>query len=136
MIVGTGRKITGKIVSGVGQGAFFTRLDWFQKQCREKFGFEPFPGTLNLEIQDKDLPVLEKLDQMQGVEILPADPAFCSAKAFPVSIGGVAAIIIMPDPSVRVHARNVVEIIAGVGLKETLGIDDGDPVELTVGDYY
>jgi len=130
--VGTGRKITGKIVRGVGQGAFFTRLEWFRKQCLEKFGFKPFPGTLNLVIQDKDLAVVEKLNQMKGVEILPADPTFCSAKTFPVKVGGVEAIIIMPDPSVRVHATNVIEIVAGVGLKETLGVGDGDSLELTI----
>ena len=132
--MGSDWKISGKIVSGVRQGAFFTRLDWFQKQCLEKFGFKPFPGTLNLVIQDKDLWAVAKLDQMKGVEILPADPAFCSAKAFPVKVGVVEAIIIMPDPTVRVHAKNVVEIIAGVGLKATLGVDDGDSLELTLTD--
>jgi CTP-dependent riboflavin kinase len=71
---------------------------------------------------------------MQGVEILPADSAFCAARALPVKVGGIDAIIIMPDPSVRVHAKNVVEIIAGVGLKDTLGVDDGDPLALTIFD--
>jgi len=37
------RKISGKIVSGVNQGTFFTQLDWIQEQCLEKLGFKPFP---------------------------------------------------------------------------------------------
>ena len=50
------RILTGNIVSGVRQGAFFTRLDWFQEQCQEKLDFKPYPGTLNIEISTDKIP--------------------------------------------------------------------------------
>ena len=46
--------LTGKIVSGARQAAFFTQLDWVLEQCRQKLGFKPYPGTLNLEIASPD----------------------------------------------------------------------------------
>ena len=70
--------ITGKIVSGVRQGAFFTQLDWFQEQCAEKLGFKPYPGTLNIEISVKNTPQIEALEKEKGIEFIPPDATFCS----------------------------------------------------------
>ena len=51
--------IKGKIISGVRKGAYFTPLDWVQTLCMKKLGFRPYPGTLNLEISEDYLPVIE-----------------------------------------------------------------------------
>ena len=87
--MGKQRRLTGKIVIGVGQGAFFTGLDWFQEQCQEKLGFKPHPGTLNIKISTDSVPIIEKLENAGGPEFIPPDANFCSGKAFPVSIAGV-----------------------------------------------
>ena len=42
------RKIAGRIVSGIKQGAFFTQLGWVQEQCLEKLGFKPFKDALGV----------------------------------------------------------------------------------------
>ena len=55
------RVLTGKIVSGIKQGTFFTQLDWVQEQCLEKLGFKPYPGTLNLEIAHENMAIIEAL---------------------------------------------------------------------------
>ncbi len=34
-------------------GRSFTRLDWVRRQFRDKLGFDPYPGTLNLQIDAK-----------------------------------------------------------------------------------
>ncbi len=128
------RILTGKIVSGVGQGAFFTRLDWFQEQCREKLGFKPYPGTLNIEISTDKIPEVEVLENEEGPEFIPPDTAFCSGKGIPVLIAGVRGAIIMPAAEVRVHGKNIVEVIAPVNLKEKLGVADGDSISLVIDD--
>ena len=120
--------ITGKIVSGAGQGAFFTRIDWVQQQCNEKLGFKPYPGTLNLEISAEDLPIIESLDREKGIELISPDPKFCNGKAFPVLLGEIGAAIIIPEQKVRVHPKNIVEIIAPLNIKASLNIKDGDSV--------
>ena len=52
-------EISGIIQNGAGKGAYFTRLDWVVKQCKEILGYEPFPGTLNVCVEDEDLPLLD-----------------------------------------------------------------------------
>ena len=69
-------KLTGRVVAGAKQAAFFTQLDWVVEQCAEKLGFKPFPGTLNLEIIAEDLDLMHQLKHKKGVELQPADPQF------------------------------------------------------------
>ena len=123
-------EITGRVVSGAGKGAFFTRLDWVQEQCRSKLGFIPYPGTLNLEISDHALAVLEKLIEAKALDLISPDSNFCSGKILKISVGGIAGAIVLPAEDVRVHGKNIVEIISPVRLKDALGIADGDKVTI------
>ena len=128
----TKKTLTGKILSGVGQGAFFTQLDWFQLQCRDKLGFIPYAGTLNLEISDDDAPVVAALEQKAEIEFIPPDSEFCSGKAYPVLVEGIRAAIVIPAAEVRVHGENIIEVISDQRLKDVLNVDDGDLVSLNI----
>lgn len=119
---------TGKIVSGTGKAAFFTQLDWVCEQCFEKLGFRPFPGTLNLEISTDHINTAEFFLADAIVELLPPERAGCGAKVVPIQLEGIAAALIVPDSSVKVHGKNIIEIIAPVNLRQVLGKSDGDLV--------
>ena len=125
-------KITGKIIGGAKQGAFFTQLDWVKEQCLIKLGFAPWPGTLNLEIPMDHVAVIEDLKVTEGLELVSPDSNYCSGYVFPVSIEGIPGAIVLPAEDVRVHAKNIVEIISPKMLKESLGVKDGDWVMLTI----
>ena len=125
-------KLTGKVVSGTRRAAFFTQLDWVQKQCEAKLGFKPYPGTLNVELAPESLISLRVLEKEAKTEFVPPDPKFCVARLLPVLLSSIAGAMIFPAEDVRVHGRNVVEIIAAVKLKEVLNIEDGDQVTFTV----
>ena len=127
--------ISGKIVSGVKQGAFFTQLDWFQEQCLEKLGFKAYAGTLNLEIATEDVPKVEALEKESEIEFIPPDSTFCSGKAYPVMVENLRAAIVLPAEEVRVHGKNIIEIISDLKLKDALGVDDGNFVSLTIDDH-
>lgn len=120
--------LTGKIIGGAGEGAYFTQIDWVRQQCDEKLGFKPYPGTLNLEIPRGNLFMVEALDSAEGIELVSPDPKFCNAKAFPATLGGFKGAIIMPEEKVRIHPKNVIEIIAPVNVKASLNVKDGDTV--------
>ena len=122
--------LMGKITSGAGQGAYFTQIGWVLQQCDAKLGFKPYPGTLNLEISGEDLPIVESLDQETGIELVSPDPEFCNAKTFRVSLGKISGAIVMPEEKVRVHPKNIIEIIAPINIKASLNVDDGDNVTL------
>jgi CTP-dependent riboflavin kinase len=125
-------KISGKIVGGAKQGAFFTGLDWVQKQCLKKLGFAPWPGTLNLEIPMDHVAVIEELKVKEGMELVSPDSNYCSGYVFPVSIEGISAAIVFPAEDVRVHPKNIIEIISPKMLKDTLDVKDGDQVNITI----
>ena len=126
------RILTGKIVSGVKQGAFFTQLDWVQEQCLEKLGFKPFPGTLNLEIANDHMAIMEALQAQEGIELVPPDSTFCSGFFFPITVEGISGAIVAPAADVRLHGKNIIEIISHLGLKKALGVEDGDWISLTI----
>lgn len=122
--------ISGKIISGAGEGAYFSQIDWVQQQCKEKLGFKPYPGTLNLEMAPDDLPLIASLDQKKGVELISPDPKFCNAKAFPVELGEIKGAIIIPEEKVRIHAKNIIEVLAPLNIKTSLNVKDGDTVNI------
>ena len=124
--------VTGKIVSGEKKGAFFTQLDWVQNQCQKKLGFRPFPGTLNLEIEEEKIPLLEAFLQKNGIALVPPASNFCTGQVFPVSIMGVSGAIVAPAEDVRAHGKNIIELIAPTSLKDALDVDDGDEVMLVI----
>jgi len=126
------RIITGKIISGIKKGAFFTQLDWVQGQCLEKLGFKPFPGTLNLEIPDESVTIIDALQSQEGIELVPPDSSFCSGFVFPITIEGISGAMVVPAADVRAHGKNIIEIISHLGLKDALGVGDGDWITLTI----
>ena len=125
-------QISGKVVTGAGKAAQFTQLDWVQEQCYTKLGFRPYPGTLNLEVVDKCLPVLNELRREDGICLDPPDLEYCTAKVLPLSIGTVPGAFIVPEASVNIHGRNIIEVLAPVKLKDALGLNEGATVTLEI----
>jgi riboflavin kinase len=127
-------EISGIIQSGAGKGAFFTQVDWVVRQCEKMLGYRPFPGTLNVRIDDSDMNGLKRLVDGNDFELVPDDPAFCSASVKKVVVNGIPAAVVIPAEDVRIHEERIVEIIAACGIKETLGLKDGDGVRLSWGE--
>jgi CTP-dependent riboflavin kinase len=71
------------------------------------------------------------LKAQKGVEIVPTEEGFCSAKGFLTRLNGTleAALII---PLVPQYPENKVEIIASMNIREALSIKDGDLVSIEV----
>ena len=74
--------------------------------------------------------MIEKLTLQAVIELVPPDSNFCSGYVFPVSVWGISGAIVAPAEEVRVHCKNIIEIISHVRLKDALGLDDGDWVTL------
>ncbi|MDJ0985942.1 MAG: CTP-dependent riboflavin kinase [Desulfobacterales bacterium] len=125
-------EIAGKIISGAGEGAYFTQIDWVRQQCQEKLGFKPHPGTLNLEIAPEHLLLVAALNQKEGIELISPNPKFCNAKAFAVELGKLKGAIIIPEERVRIHAENIIEIIAPLSIKASLNVNDGDYIKVVL----
>ncbi len=126
--------MTGRLATGIGQGRHFTSLDWARRQFIERLGIDPFPGTVNLTLEDADaLAAWARLKAEPGVRIdNPNDGPFdCDARCYPVLIAGrIAAAIVLPE--VDGYSPAAIEMIASVGVRDALGITDGDTVTLVV----
>jgi len=42
--------LKGRVFSGGGAGSLFVNLPWAKKQFKDKLGFDPYSGTLNLKL--------------------------------------------------------------------------------------
>jgi riboflavin kinase, archaea type len=126
------KEIRGIIERGAGQGAYFTRVDWVREQCRRELGYEPYPGTLNVRVMEEDVEILDAFLGDPDFELVPEDPAFCSAQVKKVTVNGVPAAVVLPSREVRVHEQRVIEILAASSLKASLGLKDGDTVTVAL----
>ena len=130
----TGQIIRGRLARGVGQGKYFTRLDWARRQFIDKLGIDPFPGTINLIVDDSESrSVWVRLTGTPGVRIDNPNggPHECDARCFHVAIEGqVDAAIVLPE--VAGYPPNQIEIIAPICVRDALGIDDGDWLGLEI----
>ncbi|TLZ82352.1 MAG: DUF120 domain-containing protein [Methanobacteriota archaeon] len=124
--------ISGAVASGLREGAFYMRQKGYKDQFRKKLWFEPYEGTLNLKIAGPDLAKLQILQESPGIEIAGFDAAgrtFGGAKCFLATVGHVDCAVIMP---IRTHHTDVLEVISKHYLRGSLGLKDGDIVELIV----
>jgi CTP-dependent riboflavin kinase len=124
--------LTGRVVTGVGQGTMFTQLPWAKEQFVDKLGVDPYPGTLNLKIEDPDhLASLSALWQHEGICIPPPTSDFCAAKGFRVMVADrfPGAIVF---PLVPGYAQDIIEIISPVHLRSSLGAEEGSVVTVKV----
>ena len=129
-----GAELLGRITTGTGQGKHFTRVDWARRQFLEKLGIDPFPGTVNLILDDpQSLRVWNRLKGMSGIRVEDPNngPHDCHARCYPLSIDGrIDAAIVLPE--ITGYSPVQIEIIAAVGVLEALGIDDGDSLKLEI----
>ncbi len=130
----SGEELLGRLATGRGRGKHFTQLDWAREQFLAKLGIDPFPGTINLIVDNPEsIKVWNRLKDTPGVRIdNPNDgPHDCDARCYPVSIDGqIDAAIALPE--VAGYSPAKIEIIAAREIRDALGIDEGDSIRLVI----
>lgn len=127
-------KIRGRITSGIGRGQYFTQLDWTRQQTIAQLGIDPFPGTLNLILEEPvEVAAWIGLRGTPGIRLENPSkgPNDCDARCYRVCVDGrVDCAIILPE--VDEYPECQVELIAPVNLRQLLGKSDGDEVVLEI----
>jgi riboflavin kinase len=122
--------IRGKVFSGIGKGAKFTELPWVKRQIKEKLGFTPRPGTLNIKLSKDEVKIKNLLAEAKAIDISPAE-GYCRGKCFKACLmNALECAIVLPE--VEGYPEDVIEIIAPVNLREKLKLKDGDIVEVKI----
>jgi len=123
--------ISGKVIDGLKDGKYYLRQKEYRKNILKKLGFESYPGTLNIKLDDQN--IKEKLQKMEGIEIegfKMNDRVFGSIKCFKSKIDGVDASVIIPERSH--YGSDILEIISPFELRKKLKLKNGDEVVVNV----
>ncbi|MFB6090257.1 MAG: DUF120 domain-containing protein [Halobellus sp.] len=131
-------ELDGTVTSGMGEGRHYISLSGYMEQFTERLGYEPFPGTLNVELSEESIRSRSAMSSLSGIPIdgweddeRTFGPATCYAAA--VSDGDAVAEpthIIVPERTH--HDETQLEIIAPVRLRDELDLADGDRVTVRV----
>ncbi len=129
---GADLKIRGRVVKGLGEGQYYISRDGYKRAFKELLGFEPYPGTLNVEVEPLDREKMLELKELTGIlikEFVSEGRTFGAVKCFPAGIGDVKVAAILP---VRSHHTNVLELISPHHLRAQLELEDGDEITVLV----
>lgn len=126
-------KLTGELVSGLGEGSYYVSQEKYQDQFKEKLGFEPYPGTLDIDLDEESLTFKKRLQDFSGIKIegfSSEERNFGGGKCFPAKIKGEKAAVVLPDRTH--HEENIVDVISPVKIRDKYNLKDGDEVEVEV----
>ena len=130
--------IRGRVVTGLGEGRYYISREGYRKAFGRLLGFDPYPGTLNVEVEPIDREKVAELKDMDGLmiqEFQSEGRTFGAVKCFRAEVrtnhpqAQIEAAAIFP---LRSHHVNVLELISPHGLREKLGLADGTEVQVTL----
>jgi len=124
----------GTVFSGLFEGAYYIGQRGYRDQIREKLGFDPYPGTLNLRLREADVErrrLLERLPAIVLEGFKDRERAFGAARCYPAVVNDdvEGALIVAERTS---HDLSVMEIISPIYLRRHFGLEDGDTVRVSV----
>ena len=77
----------GTVASGLYEGAYYISREGYRGQIRDKIGFDPFPGTLNVKIKPEDFERRRRLERHPSVMLegfKDGERSFGSCKCYPL----------------------------------------------------
>ena len=130
----SGLMLTGVVTQGLGDAQHFIPLPGYLEQFKEKLGYEPFAGTLNIELEGKSISDQERVPASKEITIEGWDdgersygPAYCYPSELETARGTYSDVHIIKPERTR-HDANVIELIAPVNLRAEFACDDGEYV--------
>lgn len=127
----------GNVVSGMGEGAYYMSLEGYTKQFKEKLGYEPYLGTLNVRLTDQ-IYMNARLELGKHPSIFidgfsDGTRTYGWVKCYRATIddGAIAnaAVLVLE----RTHYDDsMLEVIAPISIKQAAGVKNGDRIKIQV----
>ncbi len=129
----TPTEIEGVVITGLGEGKYYLSNDGYRKQIEEKLGFTPFPGTLNIKLDQENTIIRRSLDTRGGIRIdgfTSDNRTFGGGVCLPIMVEEIRGAIIQPE---RTHyPEDIIEIIAPINLRDHLNLKDGSTIKIKI----
>ena len=133
--------IVGEVTEGMREGGYYIRIPGYLRQFEKKLGFEPYYGTLNLQLSDLNKELLdENLNNrlpvlIEGFDDKDVGRSYGSVECYNCFISRLdnqenkqkAAILKIKRTH---HKKNIVEILAKDYLRDKLNLKNGDRIRL------
>jgi len=127
--------LKGILVSGMGEGAYYMGLKGYTKQFKSKIGYVPFPGTLNVRLDQKihqeSIKQFETLDGIKINSFSDGKRTYGWVKCFSARINNsINCELIMLE---RTHHDNsVIELISKTCIRKNGKLKDGSHVSIKI----
>jgi riboflavin kinase len=129
--------LAGAVKAGLGEGRYYLSRPGYKTQFQKLLGWEPYPGTLNLELSGAEA---NKLRFLRRNPVFTIEPFQAEGRTFggvtchPAQVvgarsGAMECAAILPH---RSHYTTTLELIAPVRLRDALPCEDGQRLEVTV----
>ena len=128
-------ELQGTVVSGMGEGAYYMSLKGYTKQFKNKIGYVPFPGTLNISlIKNEYIESIHQFDALEGILI----KGFSDEKR---TYGWVRCFKAKLNKSIdcelirlerTLHDKKIIELISKINLRKAAKLSDESIVTITI----
>ena len=121
-------KIEGEITTGLGKAEYFMSQEFYTKEFKKNLGFVPYPGTLNIVVNEQYLDEISQIKNSCKNLIKPED-GFGAVKYIKAKLNDeIDGAIVFPAKTT--HEEKYLEFIAEIKVREKLNLNDGDIVYL------
>ncbi|MDH5361702.1 MAG: DUF120 domain-containing protein [Aigarchaeota archaeon] len=126
--------LQGRVFSGIGEGSYYTSVKGYLQQFEKRFGYRPYPGTLNIMLDNRgsieNRLLMERMAPVEIAGFSDKSRTYGAAKCLQAILNdSVECVVVFSE---RTHYNSsVVEVMARDRLRETLGLKDGDRVTLS-----
>ncbi len=129
-------RFRGEVFSGIGKGRYYVGHPEYQKRFDQTLGYRPYPGTLNLRLEDDGAKgQIRTLRTKKGVRIdafTVAGEGFSALTCFDGELMGERVTLLLID--ITHYNESVVELISPAFLRGRFGLKDGNQVEFAIDD--
>lgn len=127
--------LKGTLVSGMGEGAYYMSLKGYTNQFKEKIGYIPFPGTLNVKLHQKEfIEAISQLDVSNGIKIdgfSDGKRTYGWVKCFDAQLNGSIKCHLIRLERTH-HDPSIIELISKKNIRKEKKISNGSNLKIKI----
>ena len=128
-------ELSGSVISGLGEGAYYMSLKGYTRQFKVKIGYIPFPGTLNIKLnQLQTTQTIQQLDELDNIMIDPFSDGkrtYGWVKCFHATLNNSIKCELIRLERTH-HDNSVIELISKNNLRKTGRLETGSKVTVKI----